>query len=82
MLVWSSKTSSIGELVTIKEVSSNEMVIETMIKEVKTIKIPSNLANIIDENKQYHDKYYIKYTTNIWGKPKLKQIKPMLEENS
>lgn len=80
--VWSTKTSSISEVVIIKEVSSNEMVIETMTKEVKTIKIRSNLANILDENRKYHDKYYIKYTKNIWGKPKLRQIKPMSDENS
>lgn len=82
IFVWSSKTLSTSEVVKIREVSSNEMVIETMTKEVKTIKVRSNLANIIDENKQYHDKYYIEYTQNIWGKPKLTQIEPMKDDKS
>ncbi|GGO03562.1 hypothetical protein [Saccharibacillus kuerlensis] len=81
VFLWISLTASTSEVVAIKEVSSNEMVIETMTKEIKTIKVRSNLANIIDENRKYHDSYHIKYRKNIWGKPKLLEIEPMKDNN-
>lgn len=80
IFLWSSLIAGTSEVVAIKEVSSNEMVIETMNKEVKTIRIRKNLAAVLDENKNYHDRYYIKYTKNIWGKPRLLQIEPMKDD--
>jgi hypothetical protein len=72
LLVWSSKTTHTSAHVLIKEVSSNEIVIEWSEGEF-TMTIDSTLQNLIEEDREY----FIKYKETRWGKPKLKYIEPI-----
>ena len=73
LIVWSSKTTSTHSVVNVKEVSSNEIVVQDSNGENLSIKTPRIIEQLIFEDKDY----VITYIQKRWGKPELKRIEPL-----
>lgn len=72
-LVSLSKTTYTSEIATIKEIKSTEIVIENRNGEIKSIKTPKIIMNLIDTEVEYS----FDYIQKRWGKPKLEMIEPL-----
>ncbi|QNK55151.1 hypothetical protein [Paenibacillus sp. PAMC21692] len=75
-MFWNSFRSSTFEVVTIQIVSENEITVINLSNRARTIKIPIDISNLVEENKQYT----ISYDKRIFDNHRLNYISAQLPE--
>ncbi|MCR8843328.1 hypothetical protein NQ117_06500 [Paenibacillus sp. SC116] len=72
-IVWASETKSAVEVVRIKEINHESILVENSSGIEKDIEIPKIITKLINRN----EKYYISYSKKRWSGWKLKEIEPI-----
>ncbi|RED59180.1 hypothetical protein [Cohnella lupini] len=70
-IVWSSQTALSGEIAVVKEIRPDEIVIQNLNGETKTIR-----SKIVNKLIKVESEYFIQYNQRKWGKPVLTGIEP------